>query len=188
MRRNNNTSSVRIIAGALRGRKIFFTSVDGLRPTLDRIRETVFNWLMPYISDARCLDLFAGTGAMGMEALSRGAKEVVFIEKNKTLCQDLNHNFNALGVRVGTVINAALNMDLKIKHQPFDIIFLDPPFNTELLETSLLWLHKNKLLHDESLVYIETALRHDFLFPDYLSMVKQKKTKSICYSLYEVCF
>ena len=97
------TGSCRIIGGKWRGRKIKFDDAEGLRPTTDRIRETVFNWLQPYIHQSRCLDAFAGSGVLGFEALSRGAQEIVFIEKNLKTVKRLKENINTLDAEKVTV-------------------------------------------------------------------------------------
>src|SRR6202044_1338078 len=122
-------NSVRIIAGTWRGRRIHFPDMPALRPTPDRVRETLFNWLQHSIVDSRCLDLFAGSGALGLEALSRGAKEVVFVEQAQQAARALQAELQRLG---GTprarILEQGAARYLRGPAQPFDVIFLDPPF------------------------------------------------------------
>lgn len=120
--------AVRIIGGSLRGSKLAVPVVDGLRPTADRVRETLFNWLAPVIPGARCLDLYAGTGALGIEAASRGAREVVLVERDRRAAQALRDNLARLKVAQATVVEADALAFLGGDPKPFDCVFLDPPF------------------------------------------------------------
>ncbi len=119
---------VRIIGGEWRGRRIAVPAATGLRPTGDRVRETLFNWLAPRLPGAKCLDLFAGTGVLGLEALSRGAGEVVFVERQRDVALALEANLERLGARAGTVVGADARRFLDGSPRPFDVVFLDPPF------------------------------------------------------------
>lgn len=125
---------VQIIAGTHRHRKIHFTEADDLRPTGARIRETLFNWLQPAVIDARCLDLFAGSGILGIEALSRGAKTVTFVEKNRQVFKQLKANLTRLNMTQAHLINQDFKQALTGQ---YDIIFLDPPYKMGLLPTLL---------------------------------------------------
>ena len=152
---------IRIIGGQWRGRKLNFPTTPELRPTPNRIRETLFNWLTPILSEARCLDLFAGSGALGFEALSRGAKSVTFIEQSLPLFHYLKAQIKQLAVEdkasvyhVGFPFNAARL--LKSPSPPFNLVFLDPPFHQYLIEQSCTWLVKEKLLLEKSTIYIES--------------------------------
>ncbi|MFI4970963.1 MAG: 16S rRNA (guanine(966)-N(2))-methyltransferase RsmD, partial [Lysobacterales bacterium] len=132
---NPNTApgTLRIVAGSLRGSKLAVPDREGLRPTSDRVRETLFNWLAPVIAGARCLDLYAGTGALGIEALSRGAGECVFVERDRDLCEGLRGNITRLHVANARVVNADTDGFLAAPAtQAFDLVFLDPPFATDL--------------------------------------------------------
>jgi 16S rRNA (guanine966-N2)-methyltransferase len=122
-------SSLRIIAGRWKGRRIHFAP-EGIRPTADRVRETLFNWLSPSIRDANCLDMFAGTGALGLEALSRGAVRSVFIEQSRQAVSQLKSNITALGCEGAEVIKADARKLAYAGRGPFDIVFIDPPFDT----------------------------------------------------------
>ena len=124
-------SQLRIIGGEWRGRRLPITELPGLRPTPDRVRETLFNWLAPVITGARCLDAFAGTGALGLEALSRGAAAVTWVERDRKLAQTIEQQLNILGGH-GRVLCAPFDQ-AALGDTPFDIVFLDPPFNAGLL-------------------------------------------------------
>jgi 16S rRNA (guanine966-N2)-methyltransferase len=119
---------VRIIGGAWRGRRLPVPAGTQVRPTGDRVRETLFNWLAPVIDGMRCLDLFAGTGALGLEALSRGAAEVWFVERDPLAARRIDESLRRLGSGAGRVITADALRFLAGAPQPFDLVFLDPPF------------------------------------------------------------
>jgi 16S rRNA (guanine966-N2)-methyltransferase len=121
-------SSVRIIAGRWKGRRIHFVT-EGIRPTADRVRETVFNWLAPWIQGACCLDMFAGTGALGLEALSRGADKAVFIEMSRQAASQLKRNIAVLGCESAEVLQDDARKLPFAGRGPFDVVFIDPPFN-----------------------------------------------------------
>lgn len=129
--------SVRIIGGAWRGRRLAFPSVEGLRPTPDRVRETLFNWLGQRLDDQHCLDLFAGSGALGLEAASRGAAAVTLVEANAAACAALQAHCRALNATQVTVVRADALAWLKTARGGYDLIFLDPPFAADLLPTVL---------------------------------------------------
>src|SRR6202041_2575159 len=131
-------NSVRIIGGGWRGRRVNFPDLPGLRPTPDRVRETLFNWLQHAVVGSRCLDLFAGSGALGLEALSRGAKELVFVEQAVAASRTLQEQLVRLGgERKGRVVEMGAARYLRTAAQPgggpFDIVFLDPPFDRDAL-------------------------------------------------------
>lgn len=119
---------IRIIGGQWRGRKLPVRDSEGLRPTTDRVRETLFNWLMPVIRDANCLDCFAGSGALGIEALSRYAASATLIELDKHNARQLSENLAQLKIHNAQVINANTLTYLANSGTPFDVVFLDPPF------------------------------------------------------------
>ena len=167
MHKKPQSNSIRIIAGEWRGRRLQVLDREGLRPTTDRVRETVFNWLMPDISGARCLDLFAGTGALGLESLSRGAAYVQFCEMDRAAASLLSKNIGALmgssevnsvsePDQADVVCGDGLRFLKQVDAEPFDIVFLDPPFEgLELLRTALSLIHQRGLLAPDGLVYIE---------------------------------
>jgi 16S rRNA (guanine966-N2)-methyltransferase len=119
---------VRIIGGTWRGRRLPVIDAHGLRPTADRIRETLFNWLAPVVSGMSCLDLYAGTGALGLEALSRGAAAVCFVERQVAVARALEDSLHRLGATGATVLTADALRFLAGPPRPFDLVFLDPPF------------------------------------------------------------
>jgi 16S rRNA (guanine966-N2)-methyltransferase len=186
----------RIIAGKWRGRIIRFEDAEGLRPTTDRIRETVFNWLQPYLSQSHCLDLFAGSGVLGFEALSRGASEVVFIEQNKTTVDNLKRNSQKLDA-ANTVIlhketlawldmmSSAADNRQQYSSQTFDLVFLDPPFRSELLQKSSFLLNSSGCLAENAIIYVEHAVDDTVTLPDNWQCLKEKKSGQVAYKLFE---
>ena len=148
-------NQVRIIGGRHRGRRLQFVPGRGLRPTPDRVRETLFNWLQTKIQDARCLDLFAGSGALGLEALSRGAGKLCAVEQNRAAAQRLRDNLDLLDEHAEVLQTDALRL-LKIPpDRPFDIVFLDPPFADGLMPQVCDLLEHGRWLATDALVYAE---------------------------------
>lgn len=146
---------IRIIGGKWRGRKLPVLDSQGLRPTTDRVKETLFNWLMPVIQNARCLDCFAGSGGLGIEALSRYAKETTFIEFDRKVAQQITANLALLGADNGHVIqDSALNYLAK-QGTAYDVVFLDPPFHQGMLANTLQLLENNQWLAEGCYIYIE---------------------------------
>ena len=158
---------VRIIGGFWRSRLVDIVSVSGLRPSTDRVRETVFNWLSPYIADAKVIDLFAGTGILGLEACSRGAKEVVLIEKNPLVAKALQANLEKLkpypdNARIECVSMDALQWLKKQEQIVVDIIFLDPPFDQiGLLEEALQLIALKTNSDKMPIIYVESSSKLD---------------------------
>jgi 16S rRNA (guanine966-N2)-methyltransferase len=157
-RNGTGRNQLRIIGGDWRSRRLAFPDVDGLRPTPDRVRETLFNWLAPVVSGARCLDLFAGSGALGLEALSRGAAEVLFVERDAKAATALETNLGLLkaGAR-GRVVRADAVTFLRGGGRPFDLVFLDPPYGLALLEPALRLLAEGGWLAAGARIYLENA-------------------------------
>lgn len=132
------TGQLRLIAGSHRGRRIRFADAPGLRPTTDRVRETLFNWLAPWLPGSVCVDLFAGSGALAFEALSRGAREAILIERDSAAHALLESNRNALGFEHARIIRAdAIEWLTTADLDPVDLLLLDPPFDSDLLERSI---------------------------------------------------
>jgi 16S rRNA (guanine966-N2)-methyltransferase len=150
---------LRIIGGEWRGRKLSFPAIPGLRPTPDRVRETLFNWLREVLPGARCLDLFAGSGALGLEALSRGAAEVVMVDHNPVVVAQLREHCRQLKAHNASVVQAEARVFLQETPQPFDIVFLDPPFNGGLLAPCLAELAARHWLTPTARLYLETDRR-----------------------------
>lgn len=148
---------LRIVAGKWRRRLLPVVDVAGLRPTPERIRETLFNWLSPRIDGARCLDLCAGSGALGFEALSRGARRAVLVERAPTAVRGLRESARLLeaGDDVQIVAGDALQFLSRQAGEQFDLVFLDPPFKDALLPDLCRLLHEGNWLADSALVYLE---------------------------------
>src|SRR5579859_5791749 len=147
----------RIIAGAWRRRKLAFPPIEGIRPSPDRVRETLFNWLMDHVTGARCLDLFAGSGALGLEALSRGAAEVVFVDRERAALEAIRSHLALLKAEGGAPVQADALAWLEAPARPFDIVFLDPPFDADLLPRIAALLERG-WLKPAALIYMEYAL------------------------------
>jgi 16S rRNA (guanine966-N2)-methyltransferase len=180
-------NQLRIIGGKWRGRKLQFPSVAGLRPTGDRIRETLFNWLAPHLPGARCLDLFAGSGALGLEALSRGAEQVVLVDSDAQVTAQLRQHCTTLQADNAQVYRAdALQwLNNPAQAETFDVVFLDPPFQAGLTETAALALNDSGRLKDTALVYLETARNQSFQAPANWALLKQKQAGQVNYALYQ---
>lgn len=146
---------LRIIGGEWRSRKLRFADVPGLRPTPDRVRETLFNWLQTQVPGARCLDLFAGSGALGLEALSRGAGEVVMVEKHSAAARVLRENITLLGAQNAVLLHDDAFRYLQRETVGFDVIFLDPPFRQNLLAPVLEAIVNKSLLKTGGMIYLE---------------------------------
>lgn len=179
-------SQLRIIAGKWRGRKLPISAVDGLRPTGDRIRETLFNWLAPSIVDANCLDLFAGSGALGFEALSRGAKRVVLCEHASVAVKQLQDNARSLEAS-GAAIMHVDSLDLlpnAAQKMPYDIVFIDPPFSLHLWQQVIDALQHYAWLSPNAAIYIESPLEFIYTVPDSWRLHREKVAGSVRYCLY----
>ena len=180
---------VRVIAGLWRGRKLPVLNAEGLRPTTDRVKETLFNWLMMDVANARCLDCFAGSGSLGIEALSRQAQAVVFLEKFANAAQQLNKNLASLKKDKGTVINTDTLAYLAQKNNdnPFDIIFIDPPFHHQFVPQILPLLQQNNWLAENALIYVETEKNHPPLpLAENWQIIKEKSAGMVTSRLIQV--
>lgn len=175
---------VRIIGGTLRSRKITFLEDPLCRPTPDRIRETLFNWLAPFIQEAVCLDLFSGSGALAFEAISRGAKKVVAVEQNATIAQLIKQQATTLGIQNLEVIANDARDFLKHPSEPFDILFIDPPYHSALLAECLALLQANPLVKSKALIYFESnqAIPSEQI-PKEWEIVRSKKAGQVYFYL-----
>ncbi len=182
-------NSLRIIGGQHRGRRLQFVAPEGLRPTTDRVRETLFNWLQNRIQGARVLDLFAGSGALGFEAASRGAREVVLVEMNRQACEVLRQN---------ALLLDSPDVDIKVQQRDackflqqsgggsFNIVFLDPPFRKNLLQPVIERLESNAWLSDDALIYIEQGSDEaEAVLPENWQLLKEKIAGQVRYQLIE---
>ncbi len=175
---------IRIIGGEWRGRKIKVPNMPNLRPTPDRVRETLFNWLANMISGAYCFDAFAGSGALGFEALSRGAKHVVMVDASSEVVSLLKEELHVFKSDRAEIYRANLPEQLKAPENKFDIVFLDPPFSQDLLLPCCFYLEEHGFLADEAYIYIETgkALEEKNL-PKNWNVLKSKKAGQVFYYL-----
>jgi len=179
-----SSNSVKIISGQWRGRNIHFPHNRQIRPTLGHVRETLFNWLQATVHGAHCLDLFAGSGALGIEALSRGAKHVTFVDQNKQALSNVEHTLHSFSADNYTCICTSLPEGMThILHEPYDIIFLDPPFATSLLTDILHHPMLEKIVTPKTLIYIETTSEHLISLNGSWEIYRLKKTKHISYGL-----
>ena len=182
-------NSVRIIGGGWRGRRITFPDVPGLRPTPDRVRETLFNWLQHDVAGARCLDLFAGSGALGLEALSRGAKELVFVEQSVAASRALAGATGALGGRAAQLrwSKWALRGICAGRRRLSIIVFLDPPFGRDALAEYIPLLDSGHWLKPGSLVYLENEKAAGAPpLPAHWELLKSKSAGEVGYHLARV--
>ena len=187
MHKITQKSSVRIIGGTWRRRKIHFPHELGLRPTGDRIRETLFNWLQPNIIDANCLDLFAGSGSLGLEAKSRGCASCTLIEKNKKVIICLQNTIEAFRASVDLVNGDALEYLASTQFtKKFDIVFIDPPFNSNLHESAIQVLEDKHVLNDDAKIYVENDVNaSELLVPKNWSQIRNQvagQVRSMLYS------
>jgi 16S rRNA (guanine966-N2)-methyltransferase len=149
-------NEVRIIGGKWKRRKLAFPNRADLRPTPDRVRETLFNWLIHDVADARCLDLFAGSGALGFEALSRGAQHTTFVERDPLVVRSLAVSQARLGATAdSTLVRGAALPWLRRQQQTWDLVFLDPPYRSNQLVAALQVLLENELLAPGALLAVD---------------------------------
>ncbi len=186
-RRSGGSNTLRIIGGEWRGRKLRFADGEGLRPTTDRVRETLFNWLAPRIQGARCLDLFAGSGALGLEALSRGAAEVIFVDTNPAAITTLKENLALLKVENAEVIRGDGLNYLQGNSRQFDVVFLDPPFRRDLLQPALKLLAEQGWLAKGARLYLELESEESLPeLPTGWELLRSKEAGQVAYHLVAV--
>lgn len=159
--RGKPAGQLRVIGGQWRGRRLSFPALPGLRPTPDRVRETLFNWLAPVLPGARCLDLFAGSGALGIEALSRGAAAVQFVEQQPPAARALRANLELLNAPGARLAVADALQWLQQPGVPFEIVWLDPPFAAGLLAPTCTALEKGGWLSATAWIYLEMAIEEE---------------------------
>ena len=181
-------NSLRIIGGAWRGRRVNFPDSQGLRPTPDRVRETLFNWLQFSLAGARCLDLFAGSGALGFEALSRGAREVVFVDEVTLVVDSLHEELERLdGTARARVLQTTAARYLEQPGEPFDVIFLDPPFAQNALLEPVALIEAGGWIKPGGWVYLESELKAGApRLPTGWDLVKSKSAGEVGYHLARV--
>ncbi|MCU7922160.1 MAG: 16S rRNA (guanine(966)-N(2))-methyltransferase RsmD [Candidatus Thiodiazotropha sp. (ex Dulcina madagascariensis)] len=183
MKSGQTTRQVRIIGGVHRGRRLPFVDLPGLRPTGDRIRETLFNWLQPVMDGARCLDLFAGSGALGMEAASRGARKVVMLDSAAAVIRQLEENRRLLRLDQVSIVRADALQWLEQDPTPFDVVFLDPPFAGNLLGPLCQRLCQGWLA-DGARIYLEDAVMRAMpVLPSGWELLKEMTAGQVRYGL-----
>ncbi|WP_299017278.1 16S rRNA (guanine(966)-N(2))-methyltransferase RsmD [uncultured Photobacterium sp.] len=186
MPNNRREGFVRIISGRWRGRKLPVHDVEGLRPTTDRVKETVFNWLAQDLYEAKCLDLFTGSGSLSFEALSRGAQNVTMIELDKKAANQLKKNRATIEADNATIHNTDSLTFLNQPGTPYDIVFIDPPFRKDLLQDVINRLEDNGWLAPHAIIYIEAEKELGELdTPSHWHQYKEKTTGQVCYRLFE---
>jgi 16S rRNA (guanine966-N2)-methyltransferase len=181
LKQNNK---IYVIAGKLKGRKIPLQYHSNLRPTTNRIRTMLFEWLSEYIPHSRCLDCFAGSGVLGIEAISRHAKFLTCLEINKKNIVNIKKNTKQLNLYNIEIIHTNTLYWLKKKGKPYDIIFVDPPFHQGLVQSTIKLLENNEWIKNNSLLYIEIENKTPILMSKNWVLYKKKITKKITCYLY----
>jgi 16S rRNA (guanine966-N2)-methyltransferase len=175
---------IRIIGGSWRGRKLIVPDLPDLRPTPDRVKETLFNWLQPVIEGLHGLDLFAGSGALGFEALSRGAASMVFVDKAAAAVTILQNQATALGANNAEIYQAKVPAQLKPPKHLFQLVFLDPPYQEDLLLPSCAYLEENGFLAPLAYIYLEAnTMLVEQQLPAHWRILKSKKAGQVFYHL-----
>lgn len=182
---STGAGQIRIIGGQWRGRKLPVPDSPGLRPTTDRVRETLFNWLAPSMVDATVLDCFAGSGALGLEALSRYASRATLLEMDRNVSQQLQKNLVTLKANNAKVVNTNTLNFLAQPGEPHTIVFVDPPFRKGLLDETLALLESNGWLADEALIYVESEVENGMpAVPASWSLHREKVAGQVAYRLF----
>ncbi len=175
---------IRIIGGEWRGRKLKVPDLPHLRPTPDRVRETLFNWLSPYIAGAHCLDLFAGSGALGFEALSRGAASVVMVDESRMVIELLQTELKIFKANHAEIYCAKAPNGLQPPKNPFDIVFLDPPYSENILLPCCFYLEEQHFLAPNAHIYLEARETIDEKnLPPHWEIMKSKRAGQVAYHL-----
>lgn len=175
---------MRIIGGRWRGRRLDVSESEGLRPTPDRVRETLFNWLQPCIAGTSCLDLFAGTGALCLEALSRGAADVVMVEKAPHVAERLRQHVKKLEAAGAEVVLADAVDFLQRTSRAFDIVFLDPPFKSTLIADCAALVEARGWIKPGGLIYVEAPSQMtELTLPTTWELIRSKKAGQVGYHL-----
>ena len=175
---------LRIIGGSLRNSKLQVIDAQGLRPTPERVRETLFNWLQPVVSGSRCLDLFAGTGALGLEAVSRGAREVVLVEQDPRLARAIAADLVRLKIGNAQVQARDAESFLSGAASPFDVVFLDPPFDSELWSPVAARLEDAGWLGTDAWIYVESPRTRVPELPRSWAQWREGHAGEVRYALY----
>jgi 16S rRNA (guanine966-N2)-methyltransferase len=185
LKNKQHAGQLRIIGGQWRSRTLAFPDVEGLRPTPDRVRETLFNWLQAVMPGARCLDLFAGSGALGLEALSRGALQAVFVEQDAEAARCVRESLRVLHASAAQVIQVDVLAYLQGTAQVCDVVFVDPPYrHYDLLQTCCARLEAGGWLAPRAYIYLETESNRDVPpLPLNWQVIRSKKAGQVGYHL-----
>jgi len=181
---------LRIIGGRWRGRKFTFPEAEGLRPTGDRIRETLFNWIAPELPQSRCLDLFAGSGALGLEALSRGAGHVEMWEKNKKASQMIEQHLKTIGSEMAnqtasiTAADSLTRLQQKNPGAPYHLVFMDPPFAANMWQECIENLSENEWLAEGAHIYVESPKGFSVQIPSNWQALRSKQAGQVNFQLF----
>ena len=183
---HTSRSQLRIIGGSWRGRRIEFQATPGLRPTPDRVRETLFNWLQPRLAGSRCLDLFCGSGALAIEALSRGAASATLVDVSPTVLREVRHNLDRLGASAAELVAAdAVAWIGAMRDRRYDIVFIDPPFGGGTAQRCLRLLAGSALLAPGARVYLECGVAEAAPeLPPGWQLHREKFAGQVAYRLY----
>ncbi|ATF09504.1 16S rRNA (guanine(966)-N(2))-methyltransferase RsmD [Candidatus Enterovibrio altilux] len=182
----NGSGFIRIISGKWRGRKLPVKNIEGLRPTTNRIKETVFNWLATNLYQAKCLDVFAGSGGLGLEALSRNAEHVTLLELNTEAAEQIKLNINTLKADNAMVLNTDALTYLSQPGQAFNVTFIDPPFRKKLLNDAISQLEQNGWLSQNALIYVEAEKElSNINVPMHWEMLQEKYAGQVNFRLYQ---
>ena len=182
---------IRIIGGKLKGKKIYFDLNDDLRPTPDRAKETLFNWLGQDLKKMYCLDLFSGTGALGFEAFSRGAEKVTFVERNKEYLQKIKKVYLEMSEKADCDFFCAECLEWIQNNNSgtkYDLIFIDPPFNKNLIHDLLAAILEKELLSKNGQLYFEFEKKLELEMPESFNLKKKKSLGKKSYVLAEVTY
>jgi len=180
-----NSNSLRIIGGVWRSRRLQFIDSAKIRPTPDRVRETLFNWLAGHINEAYCLDLFAGSGALGFEAISRGAKQATLIENDAKIVAKLRQQKEQFLAENIEILQLTAMSFLQNNQQQYDVIFLDPPFASSLLEQALTTIIEKQFLSENGFLYLETPSKKTPLgILKTLNCEREKEAGEVRFALY----
>lgn len=180
------TNKLRIIGGEWRSRQVVFDDAPGLRPTPSRVRETLFNWLQTDVANSRCLDLYAGSGALGFEAASRGAKRVVQVESNPKACRKLKENIAVLQAKQMEVVSLDVARFLQAQPESFDLVFLDPPFGQDRVMPTCQQLERLGWLSSYAKIYVEAERNLTLVdMPANWRLLKNKAAGEVGYYLFQ---
>ncbi len=169
---------MKVISGKYKGRNIQGYDIDGTRPTMDRVKESLFAMIQNYIPEATVLDLFSGSGNLGIEALSEGAKYAYLVDKNHKACSVIKNNLSTIGINDADVLNMDFKMAIKYlyeKNIKIDILFLDPPYKTNFIEESIALLKDYPILNKDGIIVCENESLDRIVYPSNFSCVKDKK-------------